>query len=81
MLHANGLLGAKRLDRVQPCRAPCRIQPEYDTDQSAKPEGQSGHYRMAAGMDPNLAALVGSTMTGEPLDAAQEKAARDRGWR
>ena len=45
------------------------------------PEGQSGHYRMAAGMDPNLAALVGSTMTGEPLDAAQEKAARDSGWR
>jgi len=44
-------------------------------------EGQSGDYRMAAGMDPNLAALVGSTMTGEPMDAAQERAARERGWR
>ncbi len=45
------------------------------------PEGQAGPYRMAAGMDPNLAALVDSTMTGEPLDANAEKAARDRGWR
>jgi len=47
----------------------------------AAPEGQSGAYRMAAGMDPNLAALVDSTMTGEAFDAAQEKAARDKGWR
>ena len=47
----------------------------------AAPEGQGGNYRMAAGMDPHLAALVDSTMAGEPFDAAQEKAARDRGWR
>jgi hypothetical protein len=45
------------------------------------PEGQSGNYRMAAGMDPNLAALVDSTMAGEPFDAAAEKAAKDRGWK
>jgi hypothetical protein len=44
-------------------------------------EGQSGEYRMAAGMDPNLAALVGSTMAGEPMDAARERAAREHGWR
>ena len=44
-------------------------------------EGQSGDYRMAAGMDPNLAALVGSTMAGGPMDAAEEQAARKRGWR
>jgi hypothetical protein len=36
---------------------------------------------MAAGMDPNLAALVDSTMTGEPFDAAQEKAALEKDWR
>jgi len=36
---------------------------------------------MAAGMDPNLAALVDSTIAGEPLDATAEKAARDKGWR
>ena len=45
------------------------------------PEGQGGDYRMAAGMDPSLAALVDSTMTGEAFDAAQEKAAREKGWR
>jgi len=47
----------------------------------AAPEGQAEPYRMAAGMDPNLAALVDSTMAGEPLDAAQEKAAQVHGWR
>ena len=47
----------------------------------AAAEGQSGDYRMAAGMDPNLAALVDSTMAGEPFDAAQEKAARKKDWR
>jgi hypothetical protein len=44
-------------------------------------EGQSADYRMAAGMDPNLAALVGSTMVGEPMDAAQEREARSADWR
>ena len=47
----------------------------------AAPQGQSGAYRMAAGMDPNLAALVDSTMAGEPFDAPQEKAARNNGWK
>lgn len=45
------------------------------------PEGQSGEYRMAAGIDPNLAALIDSAMAGEPFDAAQERAARQQGWR
>ena len=47
----------------------------------AAPEGQRGDYRMAAGMDPNLAALVDSTIAGEALDEAGEKAARDKGWK
>lgn len=47
----------------------------------AAPEGQSSDYRMAAGMDPNLAALVDSAMVGEPFDGAAEKAAKDKGWR
>ena len=47
----------------------------------AAPEGQAADYRMAAGMDPNLAALVNSTIAGEPLDAAAERAAKQRGWR
>ena len=47
----------------------------------AAPEGQAGDYRMAAGGDPALAALVDSTIAGEPFDAAQEKTAQARGWR
>jgi len=47
----------------------------------AAPEGQASNYRMAAGMDPNLAALVDSTIAGEPLDAAQERAAKAKGWK
>lgn len=47
----------------------------------AAPEGQSSDYRMAAGMDPNLAALVDSTMAGEPFGAVEEKEAKARGWK
>lgn len=47
----------------------------------AAPEGQQGPYRMASGVDPNLASMIDSAMTGEPLDAAAERAARDSGWR
>ena len=47
----------------------------------AAAEGQSADYRMAAGTDPQLAALIGSMIDGEPLDAAGERAAKDRGWR
>jgi len=44
-------------------------------------EGQSSDYRMAAGQDPRLAELIDRTIAGEPFDAAQERAARDTGWR
>lgn len=43
--------------------------------------GETGEFRMASGMDPNLAALVESTMVGQPFGAEQEKAARAKGWR
>ena len=43
-------------------------------------DGQSTDYRMAAG-DPRLMDLVDESIAGEPLDAAQEKAAKERGWR
>lgn len=45
------------------------------------PEGQSSEYRMASGIDPNLAAMVDSAIDGEPFDAAQERAAAQNGWR
>lgn len=44
-------------------------------------EGQAGDYRMAAGEDPRLAALIDETIAGEPFNAAQERAALDKGWR
>jgi hypothetical protein len=47
----------------------------------AAPESQSGPYRMAAGMDPNLATLIDSTMAGEPFGADQERSAQARNWR
>lgn len=47
----------------------------------AGPEGQQGDYRMAAGEDPRLAALIDERIAGEAFDAAAEKAARDKGWR
>ena len=60
------------------CREPGRWQIR---GMFAAPEGQGGAYRMAAGMDRNLAALVDSTIAGEPFDAKQEKAAQAKGWR
>lgn len=45
------------------------------------PEGQSADYRMASGQDPQLMQAVEATIEGEPFDAAQEKAAMERGWR
>ena len=43
--------------------------------------GQASEYRMASGIDPALAALVDSTMSGEPMDASEELEARKGGWR
>lgn len=44
-------------------------------------EGQSSDYRMAAGPNPRLMDMVDESIAGEPFDAAQEKAASERGWR
>ena len=45
------------------------------------PEAKSGEFRMASGTDPHLAALIESSIAGEPLDEQQEKAAQRSGWR
>jgi hypothetical protein len=47
----------------------------------AASEGQETDFRMAAGTDPALAALIDSTIAGDPFDADQERAAKERGWR
>lgn len=46
-----------------------------------RPEGQSADYRMASGGDPQLMESVDASIAGEPFDAAQEKAAMEKGWR
>lgn len=45
------------------------------------PAVQDGEYRMAAGSDPELAALISATISGEPFSATDEKSAKARGWR
>ena len=45
------------------------------------PRVLGGDYRMAAGGDPRLAALIDETISGEPLDADGERAAQAKGWR
>ncbi|HEV2044737.1 MAG TPA: anti-sigma factor, partial [Sphingomicrobium sp.] len=44
-------------------------------------DGQTGEYRMAAGADPALSALIDSTISGEPFDATAERKALTQGWR
>lgn len=44
-------------------------------------KGPAGEYRMAAGADPRLLEIVDETIAGEPFDAAQEEAAKARGWK
>lgn len=43
--------------------------------------GGQGDYRMAAGNDPRLAALIEQSIAGEPLDADAERKAQKMGWR
>ena len=44
-------------------------------------EGQPTDYRMAGGPNPQLLEEVDAIIDGEPFDAAQEKAAAEKGWR
>ena len=44
-------------------------------------EGQTGDYRMAAGPDPQLMALIDAAMAGTPLDAAEERTILKAGWK
>ena len=44
-------------------------------------EGQSTDYRMAGGPNPRLLEEVDAIIDGDPFDAAQEKAAAEKGWR
>ena len=45
------------------------------------PEAQTTDYRMASAGNPQLMEAVDASIDGEPFDAAQEKAAAERGWK
>jgi len=61
------------------CRAGGRWTARTVTAWSPEPQGA---YRQAASeTPPELLAAVDSLIAGEPLDAAAERAARDRGWK
>lgn len=63
----------------------CRAADGWDVDVLAHAQPQdagSGAYRQAASaMPPAVAAAVGDQISGEPLDAPAEAAARGRNWR
>lgn len=63
----------------------CRAADRWEVDVLARAEPQdvgSGTYRQAASaMSPAVAAAVGDQISGEPLDAPAEAAARGRKWR
>ena len=60
----------------------CRDGGQWQIEGLYRAEGAAARdYRMAAGSDPRLAALIDKIIAGEPLDAAGERAAQANGWR
>lgn len=59
----------------------CRNGEEWAIEGLVGAGAGDGEYRMASGVDPALAAIVDSRISGEPLDAAAEAQAVERRWR
>ncbi|WP_037501754.1 hypothetical protein [Sphingomonas jaspsi] len=59
----------------------CREGGDWKVEGLFAPKQAGGDYRMAAGEDPRLAALIDDRIDGEPLDASSEAEARRRDWR
>ncbi|AJR24949.1 MULTISPECIES: anti-sigma factor [Sphingobium] len=58
----------------------CREGQGWQVQQLVPGAGREGAYRQASSGDARLMATVDALMDGSPLDAAQEKAAKDRRW-
>jgi len=58
----------------------CRTDDGWTLRHAAPGSAQDGDYAQA-GSDPARASAIAAMIAGEPLDAATERAARDRGWR
>ena len=66
---------ARHLDGVA-----CRTSDGWTLRYAAPGTAQGGDY-VQAGSDPTRVSAIAAMIAGEPLDAAAERAARDRGWR
>jgi hypothetical protein len=59
----------------------CREQGDWRVRGLFQGEAPAGDYRMAAGADQRLTALIDEIISGEPFDAAAERDAMAKGWR
>lgn len=58
----------------------CRSGDSWLVEGLVRSEAPAGEYRMAAGQDPALAAMIDAHIGGEPLDAKAEALQVERGW-
>jgi anti-sigma factor RsiW len=58
----------------------CRDGKNWSVRALAATPSDNSQYRMAGGMPDVIRGVISGTMSGEPLDAAAEREARDRGW-
>lgn len=59
----------------------CRDREDWVIEGLVRSGQSQGDYRMAAGQDPALAAIIDSRLAGEPLEAGAEAQAVERQWR
>lgn len=59
----------------------CRAGDSWSIEGLARAEQEIGDYRMAAGSDPAVGAMIDNRIAGEPLDADAEAELIRRGWR
>jgi hypothetical protein len=59
----------------------CRSGDEWRIEGLVRAAPDGGDYRMAAGQDPALAAIIDSRLAGEPFDAQAEARLIEREWR
>lgn len=74
----------RSFDGVDGAGLACRSGAKWRIEALFGPAGAAatgGEYRTASGADPRLAAVVDGAMAGDPLDAAQERAALAKHWR
>lgn len=58
----------------------CREGEDWAVEGLFAPAPSGGDYRMAAGDDPRVAAMIDEQIAGDPYDAAAEERAQKQGW-